>query len=470
MLAAAGVAAALFFGVNTNLRWTIYLLFVPLGFAALFAMQTTWPKLAVLLGGSLLLEGGAISFRPVGPITVGLSLPIVLLLLASRYRQVGSPRLGRYAWLWAALLATAAIALLRHVGEIDFEAQARRAQWLYAEGFLFFVLGMFILRTFDDVRALLWVLVGVGVAFSVLHFIYLSTGEALLAPIVEQTADTQWRYGGPLGNPNSLAAYYVLTIPAILMLLLVERRWLVRALLLGGASMIVPSLVLTASRGGTISALLTVSVVLVLAMVRGRRLSFVLPTLIVVGLVTHHLVTTQFGEAFQMTVERFEEKGLEDMRSVVWEKTIDIVTETPGGIGFSYSSFMSELVTRVPTLAFSNPHNTYLEFAVTLGVHGLLIVLLILAAIYRDTFRALTTQGLPQREQYLILALLGSVLGFMFAAVTEPIYDVARLSHLWWFLLGALLDCSRTVTGAAEPAAERAPPAVASRAIPHLSP
>ena len=79
--AAAVLGLALAQGTAMNLRWTVYLFIVPFAMIILTQIRNQFILFLALLGPLILLENSLISMRPLGPIHVGLSLPLILLLL-----------------------------------------------------------------------------------------------------------------------------------------------------------------------------------------------------------------------------------------------------------------------------------------------------------------------------------------------------------------------------------------------------
>ena len=96
-----------------------------------------------------------------------------------------------------------------------------RYQIVFLEGILFFLFGLVAVRKDSDLVFFLraqatWV----GLAVALIHFFTIATGFRFRNAIVEELGIY---YGGVLGNPNALAAYYVMLIPVALSMLVRER-------------------------------------------------------------------------------------------------------------------------------------------------------------------------------------------------------------------------------------------------------
>lgn len=443
-----GVAAAvgLSSGVQASLRWTIYLLFVPFALLFMLRARSAAVKAAALLVPFYYLEDIFIMHRDIAGIRTSISLPIALVFLAGLLVRRGEyPGLKKYRAPWLILLGLAFIAALRHWGTMNWELETEVFIRCYLEGLLFFVLGLGLFRSTDDVVKLLVVFFSIGVGFTFLHFDFALTGTTLFTPTPDAIdPDVVWRYGGPLTNPNNLACFYAMFAPGALILGMNQRNRPLAVLTLLAVVSMAGSLVLTGSRGGMLSASFAVFTALVLAGRRLRSSRFVVPVVLTVAIVSYLLLTTVFVDLFIQSVDRLEERGLEDVRSVVWEATLDIIAENPLGLGLSYRPYMQELTTRKAGLFIASPHNIYLEFATSMGVAGFLAALALIGMVLRDGIRTILYGTGTRREQVILAALLTAMIGFMAAGMTEPVYvSGSKLNHTFWLICGAIVGMAR---------------------------
>ena len=460
-LGATAVAVALSVGIDTNLRWTIYLLFVPIFFGGLFFTRSSLIIATVLIVPFVLLEGSYISYRYFFGVRTSVSLPIVLLFLlghVSRERKL--PEMGKYRALWFIVLAILGLELVPHLTCPDLEIALLRLQQSYVEGAVWFVAGLALFRTEIDFRRLLWVLILTGVALSFLHYTFVVTGTPVLDPVIAKRAESaDWRYGGPLANPNNLAAYYAMFLPGTVLLAFVERRRLLKMLALVAAVCMAPSLFLTASRGGLLTA--AVSVVLMFALARtqsGKGLAL-FPLIALVMAATYYLLVTRFADFFALSVERLQERGLEDVRTELWAVTIDMIVANPLGLGLSYTHFAEEIITNRPGMFYSTPHNIYLEFATVSGIPGLIAMLALVFSVFRDGLRGIVSRVVPRRDRGVMLAMLTALVAFLMAGNTEPVYfNGPKLNHIFWLVAGAVVVAWRRIQHMEEVAGAPAAP------------
>lgn len=443
------LSLALFAGIQISLRWTVYILIVPIGFAALFLSRSPLLRFIALLVPLLVVEDTLIYYREAMGLRLSVSQPLAVVIFASAAMRNpgGLARLGRYGIAWAMIILFAALAALRGWGSADWPLEQDRLVRWYVEGLLYFVLGMAIVRRPADGRLLLWVLGGVGVLFALLHFQFALTGSSELSPAPTNFETTrQWRYGGPLLNPNNLACYQAMFIPTLLVLALSSRRLVGLGAFGMAAAGLGGSLVLTGSRGGLLSALF--AVVMLLAFVQRRRGSggVLIPVVATVMFTAYHMLTALVPDLFAQSVERYQERGLEDVRTVLWEYAADMVVENPLGLGLAHTHFVDELVLRSQGLYFASPHNIYLGTMTTIGLQGFAALALLVGGVFVGADRALRSGRLNRSEHLTIAALLAAMTGFMASGVTEPVfYNSMKLHHVFFLVMGAVVAMSRGV-------------------------
>jgi O-antigen ligase len=433
------LAFALTAGIELSVRWTVYLLLVPYALVALVFVRDPVVLLGVLFVPLLFLEQSFISIRSVGPASIGVSLPIFAVVAAALWRQGHRlPRLGLYTWLWAAFLLTALAAAVAFDGEPRIERL--RFQTLYLEGFLYFLLGAAAFRSPSDARRFAWVLLACGVGMALLQFAFLRTGIPYLQPNIEVRDLTQdWRYGGPLGNPNSLADFYAVLLPSVLVLLLIARSTVERGALVAAGIALTSALVLTGSRGGVLAG---VAAVLLSAVASSRRLMarpWAVPVLVLLVSAGYFVVDTYFSEVFALSLERWEQRGLRDVRTEIWSATLEIIADSPLGLGHDPQAYVQALAHRRPGFFFATPHNVYLGLAVSVGLAGLLAFLAIVGAALLGAVQQIARAGDARTYQLRWMPVLAVVV-FLVAAFTEPLYDNGhKLNHVFWFLVGTLV-------------------------------
>lgn len=464
-------AAALFSGVQASVRWTVYLLFVPLAFFGLFVSRSSTLRAIALFAPFLILEDTLIAYREVFGVRISVSQPVALVVFASvALRDRAIPRLGRYGTLWLLLFGVAVLAMVPSWGSSDFALAIDRFRRSYLEALLYFVLGIAIARTSLDARRLLWVFVAIGAVFAVLHFQFAVTGNPVLSPPKADLDPTRhWRYGGPLANPNNLACYYAMFMPGALLIGLTERRRLVSVVAFAAAVAMAGSLVLTASRGGLLATGFSILLMIALRGQGARGRGRALPVALTVLIAAYLLLTTAFTDQLTQSVERYQERGLEDVRTELWQRTVDIIIENPFGLGLAHTYFMRELASRTMGFLYASPHNIYLELLTSIGVQGFLVVGLLLGSVIRAGLGALRLAGRVDRVT--VAAFVTAMMAFLAAGMTEPVYfSGVKLNHVFYGVAGALVGLVAQVEAAAalapRPAPQPSPPLPPAREAP----
>lgn len=437
LVVAFAFGSALAIGLEVSVRWTIYLLLIPFVFAALFVIRQPAILVAAVFVPLMILERSLISFRQVGPFAIGVSFVTAAVVVAALWYHGHRPLpFGRYRWIWTGLVVVAALAVLQGRNT---EVEIVRFQHHYLEGLLYFFLALLAWKTPNDIRQFCWILVGIGVFFALLQFYFLRTGVALLQPTFEvASSEREWRYGGPLGNPNSFADFCAMLIATMVPLTQLERSTVKRAVLLMSLATLVTALLLTGSRGGMLAATVGASVAIFIVTRHILRGWIAFPLALLLFAIGYQVAGSQFGETLDKSVERLD-RGLEDVRTEIWSATVDIVVENPLGLGHDPLSFVGEVARKRPGFFFATPHNLFLGVAVTIGLAGLLFFLAFWIQVVADATHATKRAADPQTQR---LAISISLILFVFlvAAMTEPIFDNGhKLNHLFWFVSGTVV-------------------------------
>jgi putative inorganic carbon (HCO3(-)) transporter len=437
ILIGTAVGYALSAGITISTRWTTYLLIVPFAFTFVFAIRSPVLQVSALLIPLLVLENSLISFRRIGPLVVGISLPILIVLYLSWFRRGHRlPPLGGMLRAWLLFLSITLFSSLANLD--DFATEFFFFQTLYLEGFFYFLLPLLAFRNLEDLRHVGWVLLGVALLFAGFQAFFLQTGIPILQPTFDVSHAQEWRYGGPLGNPNSLADFYAMLIPTLLVLLVVEQSGLRRAILLAIGAALVGAIILTGSRGGMLAGFAGAVGTVLFLRAQGKKRLFAIPIILLMGVGGYLLVESIFGEYLVLTVERMD-RAMEDVRFEIWSVTLDIIADNPLGIGLSPEHYIEQVSRHRAGFFFASPHNLYLGLAANIGIPGLLaFLLLVFAAIWRGLVAL--NQSTNPREFQLLLLPMGMVLVFLVGAFTEPIYaNGHKLNHLFWFAVGTLV-------------------------------
>lgn len=224
--------------------------------------------------------------------------------------------------------------------------------------------------------------------------------------------------GGIYSNPNDLAFAIVLSYPFCFMFLLTAKGirklfWIFGMLAMAGA------LVLTASRGGFITLLVTGIVGLWHYGIKGRRFHLIaitgLVAVVLLGVAGGPL-KTRFAAIFMDEVDTKQEGaalGSYEERKYLMERAIDGWEHYPI-IGMGTRNF------EVYSLNWHEVHMTYLEVAVESGIVGLCLYLAFFARGFRNLRALLKRKDLSVEIQLITGALHSSLVGFAVGALFSP--------------------------------------------------
>jgi O-antigen ligase len=225
--------------------------------------------------------------------------------------------------------------------------------------------------------------------------------------------------GGIYSNPNDLAFAVVLTLPFCLAFLLTSKSVLVKLVWLGGILIMALTLLLTASRGGFITLVISGAVCLWHFGVKGRRISLLIAT----GFTTVLLLIVAGGplmrrmEAISGHVTNFEENrayGSYEDRKYLMKRAVEGIVHYPI-LGLGMRNFQTY------SLIWRDVHMTYLQICVEGGIPSLILYLLFFGRGFSN-LRKLRKRAkeLDPHTVLLVGALHSSLVGFVVGAVFSP--------------------------------------------------
>lgn len=246
-------------------------------------------------------------------------------------------------------------------------------------------------------------------------------------------------YEAPLTqNPNDLALMLNLVLPLTLALALLQRAPGRRLVLLACAGLSVVAIILTFSRAGFIT--LAATGVLYLSRTfrrpgRGWALAAV-----ALAVLCAPLLPSGYLERLGTIADiRADPTGSAQER---WGDTLAaarFVSENPivgAGIGMNVLA-----LNEVRGATWKKVHNVYLEYAVDLGLPGLVLFLFVLAGCFRATVQVMRrTSGAPAARDLFLLAegIQVSLLAFAVAALFHP-----AAYHFYFYYMGGLALAAR---------------------------
>jgi putative inorganic carbon (HCO3(-)) transporter len=387
---------------------------------------------ALLLAAAALLPFHELTLR-VGPVGLRPFESCLLLALAAAlpaivvgWREWSRPRPVDRAVAAVVLLGALSLLVARGPGE-----SLRMFRLVILEPALCYLLLTRLLADRRGVRQLVGALVLGGVAASLVGFGQLATG---VGPIEAEGVD---RIRATYRSPNNLALLLDRVAPLAVALTLAGAGWVWAA----AAAALLLALALTYSVGGWLATATGLAVVLVLA--RGRR-ALVPLALIGALAVAGTLVARPEYLVGQLDLGPDSTSGV---RVLLWRAAVEMLRDHPlFGIGldnFVYrynpergGDYLSPEGWREPDL--SHPHNLLLDWWLSLGVLGALLLLRLLVLAWRLGRKALAATAGDRVGRALAVGWLGSLVATLAHGLIDNSFFLPDLAALWWMGLGAL--------------------------------
>ena len=422
-------------------RWAFYLTAGPIALTAYFFVGSRALKVTALLAALIFLEGVALSWRSFYFIGFSLSSAVSYVLLASLFLDPQSRRqmeASSLAWMGFLFFAFMGAIIGGFVPGVGFGENLVMFQMFYLEGLVYFWIGRAAFRSSEELLRVLNMLFIFGGFVAVLHLFSITTGYRFYAAAgkeFHEYSQVAFRYGAVFSNPNTLAYFYSMVLPAAIISTLGwarPRATMLPAILVSMVLMGV-SLVLTASRGGVATTALTTMIAFALLPFGLRGFLGLAATGLFTGSFAVVLLFFAFPDLLDATLGRFVNEGLSSLRYEVWAETLRILARNPLGIGLHSGGYLEAL--RPAGILLANPHSIYLGLAVNTGIPGLAFFMTILVTALRRANlarRVLDPQG---RTVASIIFLM--VLAFLIGGLAEPIYgNGIKLQHFFWILVG----------------------------------
>ncbi len=243
--------------------------------------------------------------------------------------------------------------------------------------FIFFIVFFYSARNVIEVRFLLKIvlfLVFLGNLISILDAFGYGPG------IIKQLA-SDGRIYGPIGEPNSYAAFILLFLPAYFGLMFYP-SWRVRAMNAVAVLTALATLLLTGSRGGIVGFVggTLFAWFLLGKLFKWKDYARLLPTALAGMFIAIAVVSVKYADLLESRVEATTQSDLgkaSSGRLDIWTNSLEVMHERPAswifGIGWNRFGTYSEGIAA---------HNTYLDHlfnlgTVGLGIYGVLIILVV---------------------------------------------------------------------------------------------
>jgi O-antigen ligase len=326
----------------------------------------------------------------------------------------------------------------------------REKLFLYISYALFFLITTSYVVKRDQIKRLFWVVFTVAVLESAIGLFEYLTGGAKL-PVGSSYLG---RVSGTYVNPNHFAGFLGMVIPISLGYGFSFRRDLsenggawqrfftisfTQFLIFFGAVFMAISLVLSKSRGGIIS--FVVSIVffyLFLSRGRGDRLR----SSWTIGFFLLVVILYALWIGLDPVIQKFiETKETLPARTLVWRDTLRLIRDFPicgtglGSYGLTYTLYKKSYT---GPFSYTHAHNDYLELAAETGLVGFALVIYSIIAFYRRAWVSLRlSSSKPDPLRYsLTIGCLSGVFAILVHALTEFNLQIPANAFYLSFLLG----------------------------------
>lgn len=224
--------------------------------------------------------------------------------------------------------------------------------------------------------------------------------------------------GGIYSNPNDLAFSIVLTLPFCLAFILTTKKPVARLGWLMGIMIMMLALVMTASRAGFITLVISGTVCLWHFAVKGKRFWLIGVSGVSVVLllaVAGHLLMSRLGAIAGEADTQQEQKAFEsyEQRKYLMERAIQGIEEYPI-LGMGARNF------QIYSGVWHDVHMTYLQICVEGGIPALILYLLFFARGFTNLRKLLRRRDLDEQTTLFVGALHSSMVGFVIGALFSP--------------------------------------------------
>jgi O-antigen ligase len=242
------------------------------------------------------------------------------------------------------------------------------------------------------------------------------------------------KVGGPdFRDANALAGYLVVLIP-IIGIKFLRSNWPGKLLCAASGAFAMNAIVLCRSRASVLG-LAAGGIVLSILTPRKYRLKIII-CLIIVGCGFTYLMDPQFVNRTQTIFHDEENRDRSaQSRIEIWQGGIKMIKKHPEGVGVG--NFYQKIGSYAPQHPGRDAHNTYIRCGAELGLHGLVVLLLLIGnALLMNRRIGKESQKLPVEHrshfQWTNCALAASVVSFITIGMTGSlVYHEAW----WWFIM-----------------------------------
>jgi len=382
-----------------------YLLGRPVGHYS-FSPTEVFIVLSSVSAAARLFFGGGLARSLADPLTVAFR------------RAAGDPVIAALAM----LLVLAGVVSLSASIEVHQSLESLRT--IVVEPVAFFFLVVTQVRRRSDVAVLAFALVLSGVAISLVGGWQYLTDERII------TAEAGLRrIRGFYGSPNNLALFLGRAIPVSLAFALFWSR--ARLIWIVSASIMTAAMLLTFSVGGWVAVALAA---LVVAGLHSRRTLEVAAGVGVVLLLGGGVI----GARIPRIASHFNfQSGTTFVRLDVWQSAVNMLAAHPiRGIGLDNFLYYYQHGYRLPTAwedpNLSHPHNLILDFWLSLGIQGLVLLGVLLARFLHEVWLCWQTSSAEVRA--LFAGAVGAMVDIVAHGFVDNSFFLPDLAVLFWLM------------------------------------
>src|SRR6056297_110239 len=245
---------------------------------------------------------------------------------------------------------------------------------------------------------------------------------------VDPNSGIETRVYATFENPNIFAEYLIMIIPVGYGLILSEKKFKNRVLILAMGGAIFASLLFTFSRGGWLGA--TAGAFLFLFMYQISMLIKFIP----IGFLGLMMLPSSIIGRIASTGSLQDASNFYRMQ--IWRKSVEIVKNYPlTGVGLGFNSFRKISAKYITEADPYHAHNTYLELAVEIGIIGLFFVVMLGLKLLGMVHHILKVD---KNNGTLMLGFFAGLISLMVHGMAEHVLYNPKIILLFWFYVGCI--------------------------------
>ena len=289
----------------------------------------------------------------------------------------------------------------------------------YIKALVFFWMIAAMITNRERLRTFAWSLTLCSIPLAVMALVHFASGDFLSTGTSIKRIEG---YAGLSGNPNDLALTLNLLIPFTAALLFTTRSWLGRALAMFSLLLSVPAVIVTFSRAGFLT-LAAIALTGSMCLLRRGAVPAAAGVLVAALAITPVLPNGYLERLSTIVDIDADPTGSAQGRWTDYQVATDVVIANPI-LGVGLGQDILALNAARGRATWRSVHNAFLEYAVDLGIPGILLFLSLLFASFSTARRVerFTSRLRPLRDVSVFAAAAQvALVGFAVAAFFHPI-------------------------------------------------